>query len=144
MPDTPSPITGCLFVLFVADQRAAATYYSAALGTAPTLDVPGMTRFQLSEGADLGLMPETGIAALVPNMQPPAHAGHGIARSEVYLTVPDPQEAHRRALAAGGRELSALAPRPWGDEAAYSQCPDGHLLIFARALADTDASGSIP
>ena len=53
-------------------------------------------------------------------------------RSEVYLRVDDPAACHQRALDAGATELSRLAPRDWGDEAAYSLDPDGHVLIFAR------------
>lgn len=122
--------------LFVADQTASASYYGHVLGVTPTLNVPGMTKFPLPGGAELGLMPETQIAAILPNLAPTAASGTGIARCEVYLYVADPASAHLRALEAGGRELSPLSPRAWGDEAAYSQCPDGHLLIFARLLTN--------
>ncbi len=37
-----------------------------------------------------------------------------------------------RAIAAGARELSPLAPRDWGDEAAYFADPDGNVLAVAR------------
>ncbi|NUQ54781.1 MAG: glyoxalase, partial [Dehalococcoidia bacterium] len=61
--------------------------------------------------------------------------GTGIPRAELYLVVDDPAACHARALAAGAVELSPLAARDWGDEAAYSQDPDGHVLAFARRSA---------
>lgn len=97
---------------------------------APRLDVPGMTEFELSPGCVLGLMPEKGIKRLLPAMPDP-EAGNGIPRAEVYLTVSDPELYHARALAAGARELSPMEPRGWGDKAAYSLDPDGHVLVFA-------------
>ncbi|MEZ4465222.1 MAG: VOC family protein [bacterium] len=122
------------FILFVRDQAASAAFYRAALDRAPGLDVPGMTEFSLGEGATLGLMPEAGIRRLLGGAIDPAAAG-GAPRCEVYLVVDDPAACHARALAAGAREVSALAPRGWGHDVAYSQDPDGHLLAFAAERA---------
>lgn len=119
------------FILYVADQARSMAFYRAALDLTPTLDVPGMTEFTLSPGCVLGLMPEAGIKRLLPALPDPAVAA-GVPRAELYLTVDDPGAAHRRALAAGARELSPLSQRNWGDEAAYSLDPDGHVLVFAR------------
>ncbi|PJB30817.1 MAG: glyoxalase, partial [Deltaproteobacteria bacterium CG_4_9_14_3_um_filter_65_9] len=44
----------------------------------------------------------------------------------------DPGASHRRALDNGARELSPLALRDWGHEAAYCLDLDGHVLAFAR------------
>ena len=120
-------------ILYVSDQRRSADFYRAVLGKDPELDVPGMTEFRLNDGAVLGLMPEKGIKRLLPGLPDPASAA-GIPRAEAYFTVEDPAGCHARALAAGGKELSPLAPRDWGHEAAYSLDPDGHVLAFARAL----------
>ncbi|MCL4242312.1 MAG: glyoxalase [Dehalococcoidia bacterium] len=120
-------------ILYVRDHAAATAFYRRVLGE-PSLNVPGMTEFELEQGAVLGLMPEAGIRQLLGDaIQDPA-LGRGIPRAEVYLRVPDPGACHARALAAGARELSPLAARDWGDEAAYSQDPDGHVLAFARKL----------
>lgn len=120
-------------ILYVADQAVARDFYAAVLGQAPRLDVPGMTEFELEPGCVLGLMPEKGIKRLLPSLPDPA-AGNGVPRAEVYLTVPDPAASHARALAAGARELSPLEPRGWGDKAAYSLDPNGHVLAFAAPL----------
>ena len=124
-------MTDALFILYVRDQAAAASFYRAALAVTPTLDVPGMTELPLPGGAALGLMPEAGIARLLDGaIDPAAHAG--APRAELYLRVPDADAAHARALAAGARELSAPAPRGWGERVGYCQDPDGHVLAFAQ------------
>lgn len=117
-------------ILYVRDQAASRAFYAGILAMEPRLDVPGMTEFELFGGCVLGLMPERGIKRLLPALPEPA-AG---ARAEVYLTVDDPAAYHARALAAGARELSPLGPRDWGDKAAYSLDPDGHVLAFAAPL----------
>lgn len=122
------------FILYVADQATAASFYAAVLERRPTLDVPGMTEFDLGGGAVLGLMPVAGIKRLLGDALPDPSAAAGVSRAELYLTVDDPAACHARAIAAGARELSPLRPRDWGDEAAYSADPDGHVLAFARPL----------
>lgn len=119
------------FILYVADQAASARFYAAVLGAEPVLDVPGMTEFRLG-GAVLGLMPVAGIRRLLGEALPDPAAAVGIPRAELYLRVEDPAASHRRALAAGARELSPLGDRDWGDEAAYSLDLDDHVLVFAR------------
>lgn len=121
------------FILYVRDQAAATAFYRQLLGE-PSLDVPGMTEFLLGPGTVLGLMPEAGIRQLFGDAIADPAGGRGIPRSELYLRVDDPGAHHVRALQAGARELSPLAARDWGDEAAYSLDPDGHVLAFARKL----------
>lgn len=117
-------------ILYVRDQSLSARFYAAALGAEPTLDVPGMTEFALPGGAVLGLMPEGGITRRLGDAVDPSRA-RGVSRAELYLLVEDVDEAHRRALAAGARELSAPIARDWGDRAGYTLDPDGHVLAFA-------------
>lgn len=117
------------FILYVRDQTAATAFYAAALGATPTLHVPGMTEFSLGDRCVLGLMPEAGAARL---LGPALGAFAAGPRAELYLLVADAASAHQRALAAGARELSPLAPRDWGHAAAYSVDPDGNVLAFAE------------
>lgn len=118
-------------IFYVADQAAATSFWAAVLGRHPELDVPGMTEFALTGSTVLGLMPETGITALLGPALPDPAAARGVPRSELYLVVDDPAAYHARALAAGARELSPLALRNWGDRAAYSLDADGHVIAFA-------------
>ena len=121
-------------ILYVADQAASTRFYSRVLEVEPSLDVPGMTELPLVDGHTLGLMPEAGIARLLAPALPDPAKAHGTPRVELYLLVDDPAAYQARALQAGARELSALAPRDWGHEAAYALDPDGHVIAFARPL----------
>ena len=120
-------------IFYVADQKAAAAFYTRVLAVKPRLNVPGMTEFDLGQDVVLGLMPEAGIKRLLGDKLPDPGKAAGVPRAELYLLTEDPGAFHRRALENGARELSALAPRDWDHEAAYSLDPDGHVLAFARA-----------
>ncbi len=120
-------------ILYVADQARSTRFYEAVLLLAPRLNVPGMTEFVLPGGAILGLMPEAAIERLLGPALPKPSAARGAPRAELYLVVAHPADFHARALAAGAVELSPLSVRSWGDAAAYSLDPDGHVLAFASA-----------
>ncbi len=125
-------ITAAHFIFYVADSVRSAGFYRHVLALEPRLDMPGMTEFELLGGAVLGLMPEQGIRTLLAPALPDPRQARGVPRAELYLVVDDALAHHQRALAAGARELSAMALRDWGHEAAYSLDPDGHVLAFAR------------
>jgi predicted enzyme related to lactoylglutathione lyase len=55
-----------------------------------------------------------------------------LAPVELYVAVPDVDEALTRVLAAGGRLLDRAAERSWGDVVAYAADPDGTVLALAR------------
>jgi hypothetical protein len=121
---------GARFVLYVADQGRSRDFYRAALQREPLLDVPGMTEFPLAGSAVLGLMPETGIRALLPGLDTGTSRP---ARAELYLRMSDAVAAHRRAVDAGAVELAPMELRSWGDVAGYLRDPDGHVVSFATA-----------
>ena len=115
------------FILYVDDQDRARRFYRDVLRADPTLDVPGMTEFDLG-GVTLGLMPATDMAALLPALR----AGTG-QRCELYLRRPDAEVALGRVERAGGTVLSHLAVMPWGERVGYALDPDGHVLAVAVA-----------
>ncbi|MCB8979378.1 MAG: VOC family protein [Ardenticatenaceae bacterium] len=125
-------VTKTHFILYVQDQSKSTAFYVAVLGQEPTLNVPGMTEFTLAEQCVLGLMPEAGIKRLLGEKLPDPAQATGVPRAEIYLYVADPAICHQRALTAGAVELSGLERRDWGDWAAYSLDPDGHVLAFAK------------
>jgi len=129
--DTKSSAMKAHLILYVRDQALSTRFYAAVLGREPTLNVPGMTEFALSDGCILGLMPSAGIKRLLGEPLPDPDLAQGIPRCELYLLVNDPASCHERAIASGGTELSALASRSWGDRVAYSLDPDGHVIAFA-------------
>jgi lactoylglutathione lyase len=47
---------------------------------------------------------------------------------EIALVTADVPAAHARALAAGAKELSAPAQKPWGQLVSYVRAPDGTLI----------------
>lgn len=125
------------FILYVADQDRSTAFYARVLEIEPRLHVPGMTEFALSDAAVLGLMPEHGIKALLGSALPDPASARGTPRAEIYLLVPYPGRFHARAVEAGAKELSGLAPRSWGHTVAYSLDPDGHVLAFATPSEHT-------
>lgn len=127
--------TAAHFVLYVDDQAAATAFYATVLDQPPRLNVPGMTEFDLSGGAVLGLMPEAGIARLLGSAWPDTSPARGLPRAELYLRRPDAAACHARAVQAGARELSPMRARDWGDQAAYCMDRDGHVLAFAVSAA---------
>ncbi len=126
-------VAGVHFILYVADQRRSADFYRRVLGVAPILDVPGMTEFPLNGDSVLGIMPEEGIRRLLGDRLPDPAAAAGVPRAELYVQVDDCTAYHARGLAAGGRELSSVQMRDWGDIAGYFLDPDGHVVAFAQA-----------
>ncbi len=120
------------FIFYVDDQASATVFYSSVLDASPSLEVPGMTQFNLPGGSTLGLMPSEGIKRLLGERLPDPNTAAGIPRAELYLIVEDPRTYHQRAIEAGGLELSPVEPRDWGDIAGYCLDPDGHVLAFAN------------
>lgn len=120
------------FIFYVQDQSRSSAFYERVLGFQPRLDVPGMSEFELSDQCVLGLMPSSGIMRLLGQNLPDPLIADGIPRAELYLVNPDSDQMHQRSLDAGGRELSPMLPRDWGDTVGYSLDLDGHVLAFAR------------
>lgn len=114
-------------ILYVADQTRARAFYAAVLDAAPSLDVPGMTEFDLG-GLTLGLMPSADIVELLPGVT----VGSG-QRCELYLRRPDAAAILARALTAGATLLSPLTERPWGEVVGYALDPDGYVLAVAQS-----------
>ena len=120
------------FILYVSDQFRSTEFYEKLLQISPSLNVPGMTEFTLSETFTLGLMPENGISNIICPALPHPKTGSGIPRCELYLKVPNPIEYLERATQLGGKAISELQARDWGDDAGYIADPDGHVIAFAN------------
>lgn len=119
-------------VLFVADQESSKRFYQTVLDLEPILNVPGMTEFQLGSMSSLGLMPASGIEQLLGKQNFPKQKIL-VPASELYLTVDQPQVYLDRAIRSGGKLLSPLQKRDWGDMVGYCHDPDGHILAFASS-----------
>jgi predicted enzyme related to lactoylglutathione lyase len=120
------------FILYVSEQNRSRNFYAQILQKAPSLDVPGMTEFDLNDTCKLGLMPENGIAKILGDHLPHPAIGSGIPRCELYLFVEDPEDACERAIRIGAKNISPSASRDWGHSVGYVSDPDGHILAFAK------------
>ena len=120
------------FILYVKDQGASTRFYERVLDQEPTLNVPGMTEFSLSETSVLGLMPESGIKQLLGEPLPDPSNARGIPRAEIYLVVNDASRYLGRALQNGATLLSELTLRNWGQKVGYCLDLDSHVLAFAE------------
>lgn len=120
-------------IFYVSDQYRSSGFYENLLGTAPVLNVPGMTEFELMQGLKLGLMPEGGIAKIITPALPHPNEAAGIPRCELYLSVEDVEATYKNALACGATPISPVLDRDWGDRVAYVADPDGHVIAFAQA-----------
>jgi lactoylglutathione lyase len=116
-------------ISYVPDVRASLAFFEAAFGLA--------TRF-LHESGTYGEL-DTGETTL-------AFADHALGEMnfkgghvaadtsaqplgmEIALVTDDVYAAHRRAVDAGAKALSAPVQKPWGQVVSYVRCPDGMLV----------------
>ena len=120
------------FIIYVKDQQKSRLFYENVLQISPSLNVPGMTEFQLASNVKLGIMPENGIAKIISKDLPHPKTGNGIPRCELYLKVENPIAYMERGIESGGKEISKLQERDWGDKVGYICDLDGHILAFAE------------
>lgn len=120
------------FILYVSNQQKSKDFYQQLLNIKPSLDVPGMTEFKLKEEVKLGLMPEGGIAKILDGKISHPSNGQGIPRCELYLVVENAQEFMDKGIQLGGKEISKLSDRDWGDKVGYISDLDGHVIAFAE------------
>ena len=122
------------FILYVSSQEKSRVFYERLLNIKPSLNVPGMTEFELLENVKLGLMPENGIAKIISEKLPHPKNGNGIPRCEIYLKVKSPMEHLKRGIELGGKEISKFQNRDWGDKVGYISDLDGNIIAFAQKI----------
>ncbi len=122
------------FIIYVKDQQKSKLFYEKILHISPSLDVPGMTEFKLANNVKLGIMPENGIAKIISTHLPHPKDASGIPRCELYLKVNNPSEYMANGIELGGKEISKLQNRDWGDKVGYISDLDGHILAFAEKI----------
>jgi len=120
------------FIIYVEDQKKSTEFYSKILDLNPSLNVPGMTEFNLNSNTKFGLMPENGIVKILKNKTPHPKDGNGIPRCELYLKVKNAKEKISKAVLLGAIEISPLQDRDWGDKVGYIVDIDGHIIAFAE------------
>lgn len=128
------PVTKFEIILYCKNQQISRDFYSKILNQPVSLDVQGMTEFQLTPEVKLGLMPESGIAKILNNKTPNPALANGIPRCELYIYVENPDISFKIAIQNGAKEVSKSEPRNWGDIVAYVSDIDGHIIAFAKKI----------
>ena len=123
------------FILYVKNQEISTEFYSNFLDLSPTLNVPGMTEFSLSENTVLGLMPEKGIENLLNKKVSVVTNTNKSIKAEIYLVVNSIDQYVERAKKYSIKILSEAENRDWGDRAAYFLDPDQHVIAIAEKIS---------
>lgn len=128
---TGAAVRHVLTILAVERLAESVAFYRAAFDWQLVVETPVYVELLLPGGQRLGLYQREGFArntGQAPMLTPRGE----LAPCELYFFADDLPAALKKMRAAGARELSPLAPRPWGDEAAYYADPDGNVLVLAR------------
>ncbi len=123
-----------MFILFVESQERSREFYRSVLQLEPSIDVDGMTMFNITDSFSIGLMPELNISRILGSEVPNPSQGNGIPRCELYLFVDDPNERLEILVSDGGKRISEMTERSWGDDVAYGLDPDGHVIALAKSM----------
>jgi len=127
------PVRHVLLVFACEDVARLRKFYVSVFGWRAIVDVPGYVELDVSTELSVGLYVRGGFARNTGEAPAP-RPSYGTTASEIYLRVDDVRGALARLLSAGGRLLSAAAPRDWGDEAAYVADPEGNVVAVASPL----------
>jgi predicted enzyme related to lactoylglutathione lyase len=85
------------------------------------------------DGGSVGLYEKSGFTAEV-GADPVAVSGEQVAPAYLYVRVNDVRATISNVEQAGGRPLSPLSPRAWGEEVAWFADPDGNVVAVAEPL----------
>ncbi len=121
-----------LTILAVERLAESVAFYRAAFPWPPAVETPVYVELALPGGQRLGLYEREAFGRNTG--QAPARVPAGaLSATELYFYADDVEAAAAALVVAGARCLSPLAPRAWGDEAAYFADPSGNVLVVARA-----------
>ncbi|MBI5058664.1 VOC family protein [candidate division KSB1 bacterium] len=120
-----------LTILAVRDLSRAVNFYRSAFDWKTVVDVPVYVEFELPRGQRLGLYQREAFARNTGQLPASVEPGQ-LTGTEIYLYCTDPTATLARVTTFGGRLLSPLSLRDWGDEAAYTADPDGNIIVLAR------------
>jgi predicted enzyme related to lactoylglutathione lyase len=122
-------------VLAVRDLKKSASFYNAVFNWSIETELPVVVMYKLPGGNSLMLYQREAFATNI-NQMPELLPDGSISGTELYFHVDDLEGMIGRLRETGAQELSELAPRAWGDEAAYFADPDGNVLAVGRPMVD--------
>jgi catechol 2,3-dioxygenase-like lactoylglutathione lyase family enzyme len=123
----------------VADISRSREFYDRAFAWPrnPLVDFDNYVEYLPPDGGAVGLYARDGYAAEVG--APPVDIdGERVSSSYLYVRVDDVDAAVEAIRAAGGRPLSALSDRAWGERAAWFADPDRNVIAVAQRLPTRD------
>ncbi len=124
-------IRHALTILATSHFREMVDFYKAAFGWELAVETPVYVEFLLPGAQRIGIYEREAFGRNTGRA--PATTTHGeLAPTELYFYADDPEAAMTRLRAAGARQLSAYAMRPWGDGAGYFADLEGNVLVVAH------------
>jgi predicted enzyme related to lactoylglutathione lyase len=120
-------------IFAVADLVRSLDFYERAFGWPRNtmIDYSNYVELIPPDGGALGLFERDGFAGTV-GATPSAPPDGEVAPAYLYVRVEDVRATVADVEAAGGRPLSALAHRSWGEDAAWFADPDGNVVAVAQ------------
>lgn len=119
--------------LAVRDVDAAVAFYSEAFGA-----TEAMERVVAPDGPQVALLviegQQVGVATEAPDLDTPSPETVGATTVRISLHVDDADAAQARAVAAGAREMFAVADQPYGLRQGRVVDPFGHHWMISHAL----------
>jgi predicted enzyme related to lactoylglutathione lyase len=123
-------------IFAVSDLGRSLDFYECAFGWPRNdlIDYANYVELLPPDGGALGLYEREGFAQTV-GADPTDVPNGRVAPAYLYVRVDDVEVAASRVGAAGGRSLSELAPRSWGETAAWFADPDGNVIAVAESAS---------
>ncbi len=134
-PEARYPRLTMQVIFAVEDVPRSVAFYERAFGWPRNdrIDFEEYVELMLPAGGTLGLYERDGYARMT-RATPVAPEGDMIAPAYLYVRVDDVDAVIARLEDAGARPLAPLAPRAWGEEAAWFADPDGNVVAVAQPL----------
>jgi predicted enzyme related to lactoylglutathione lyase len=127
-------------IFAVADLPRALAFYERAFDWPRNdrIDYGNYVELLPPDGGALGLYERAGYAETVGAGPVELRDGQ-VAPAYLYVRVEDVDNAVERIASAGGRPLSPLRSRAWGERAAWFADPDGNVIAVAEAVTEPSA-----
>ena len=122
-------------VFAVEDVPRSVEFYERAFGWPRNdkIDFEEYVELLPPDGGSLGLYRRDGYARTT-RATPAATSTDEVSPAYLYVRVPDVRGTITRLEEAGAQPLAPLAPRAWGEEAAWFADPDGNVVAVAQPL----------
>lgn len=120
-----------LTILAFDDLERAVLFYDEIFRFPKEIELPVFVEYRLPGGSKLGLYKRESFGANIGQL-PELTAEGGITGTELYFFCSDLEQTIEQITGAGGKLLSGLSLRGWGDEVAYFADPEGNVIALAR------------